>query len=101
MGELINGRTPEDIKKWLNCLAFDCGYDMCGKCEYDELCKYPGTALLYAPDALSLIERLESERDAALNQPCQSKSGCTQEQRKTRIPTVGNGKDRQGAVMAD
>ena len=66
MGELINGRTPEEIKKWLNCLAFDCGYEMCGKCEYDELCKYPGTALLYAPDALALIERLEAEHDTAL-----------------------------------
>lgn len=64
MSEKINGRTAEEIKKWLNCLAFECGCDICGECEYDEFCEYPGTALLYAPKAIALIERLEAERDS-------------------------------------
>ena len=62
MSELINGRTPEAIKdKILWCCSAMC----CGECKYDadgDFCS-SDTVL---KDALALIERLESERDAAL-----------------------------------
>ena len=58
-------KTPEEIKKWLKCLAFDCGFDLCGKCEYDELCIYPDAALRYAPNALAYIEQLEKKVEDA------------------------------------
>lgn len=61
MGELINGRTPEDIKAaFKHCIEpvpYGC-----------EVCPYNETCLEHAPeiDAIALIERLESERDEAL-----------------------------------
>ena len=61
MGELINGRTPEEIKAaFKHCIEpvpYGC-----------EVCPYNETCLEHAPeiDAIALIERLESERDEAL-----------------------------------
>ena len=66
MGELINGRTPEEIKRELRWAVFTCGSINCEDCEYYEsICSHTTDERL-APDALALIERLESERDAAL-----------------------------------
>ena len=61
MGELINGRTPEEIKDALKHCIEPVPYG-CEVCPYNETC------LEHAPeiDALALIELLESERDAAL-----------------------------------
>lgn len=61
MGELINGRTPEEIKAaFKHCIEpvpYGC-----------EVCPYNETCLEHAPeiDAIALIDRLESERDEAL-----------------------------------
>ena len=62
MSELINGRTPEEIKAALcvctsaeACNLYGCYYSADNDCR---------TTLMR--DALALIERLESERDAAL-----------------------------------
>lgn len=57
-------KKPEEIKKWLNCLAFKCDlYHLCGECEYEELCEDPDTAHQYAPNALAYIEQLENQID--------------------------------------
>lgn len=68
MGELINGRTAEDIKSAL----LRCGtYKRCHSEENDD-CPYYVDCLIgirqmkLIKDALALIKRLESERDAAL-----------------------------------
>ena len=67
MTELINGRTPEEIKSELRWAVFTCGSINCEDCEYYEsICSHTTDERL-APDALALIERLESERDAALS----------------------------------
>ena len=69
MGELINGRTPEAIKAGLSCSGSR-GNVKCSECAYcigqfgDEDCNYECDQI--DRDALALIERLESERDAAL-----------------------------------
>lgn len=62
MGELINGRTPEEIKIGLVCEV------SCSKCAYkdhnfmkDNSCSY-----YVERDILAYIEQLEAERDAAL-----------------------------------
>lgn len=61
MGELINGRTPEEIKDALKHCIDPVPYG-CEVCPYNETC------LEHAPeiDAIALIDRLESERDEAL-----------------------------------
>ena len=61
MGELINGRTPEEIKDALKHCIEPVPYG-CEVCPYNETC------LEHAPeiDAIALIYRLESERDEAL-----------------------------------
>lgn len=61
MGELINGRTPEEIKDALKHCIEPVPYG-CDVCPYNETC------LEHAPeiDAIAMIERLESERDEAL-----------------------------------
>lgn len=61
MGELINGRTPEEIKSALKHCIEPVPYG-CEVCPYNETC------LEHAPeiDSIALIERLESERDEAL-----------------------------------
>ena len=61
MGELINGRTPEEIKTALKV----CPEDMndCPLCPYTLSFTCRDSVM---SDAIALIERLESERDAAL-----------------------------------
>lgn len=59
MGDLINGRTPEEIKFALRCKGLE---EECDKCGY----KLVNCGLKCEIDAIALIERLESERDAAL-----------------------------------
>ena len=61
MGELINGRPPEEIKAALKHCIEPVPYG-CEVCPYNETC------LEHAPeiDAIALIDRLESERDEAL-----------------------------------
>lgn len=63
MGELINGRTPEEIKAALEMCSEICfGRSDCPYYDgVNERCQTKLTA-----DALALIERLEAERDAAL-----------------------------------
>lgn len=68
MGELINGKTPEEIKRvleWANC---ECGDLVCEKCQYYESVCTRENFEMIAPDALALIEHLEAERDAALKE---------------------------------
>ena len=62
MGELINGRTPEEIITGLKCEV------TCSKCAYrehnfmkDDSCRY-----YVEQDVIALIQHLEAERDAAL-----------------------------------
>lgn len=60
MGELINGRTPEKILFNIR----ECAYGAClSECPYDGSDDCMEELL---NDALALIERLESERDAAI-----------------------------------
>ena len=69
MEELINGRTPEDIKFGLRCRVI--GDAECSDCAYYGTVLYEIGQREYEcddidRDALDLIESLESERDAAL-----------------------------------
>ena len=61
MGELINGRTPEEIKRGILCSNGCCDCPYAGCISEDETCSE-----YVERDTLALIERLESERDAAL-----------------------------------
>lgn len=64
MSELINGRTPEEIKRGLRC---NMAGQHCNFCSYQIDCiSEDGDPGVINRDALALIERLESERDAAL-----------------------------------
>ena len=66
MGELINGRTPEDLKDAL----MRCGRRHCkaegGDCPYYIDCLVGATRLKLMKDAFDYIRYLESERDAAM-----------------------------------
>lgn len=67
MGELINGRTPEEIKRILRWINFDCADHECDSCPNEDICSLQnGNEEVLAKNALDLIERLEAERDAAL-----------------------------------
>ena len=67
MGELINGRTPEEIKRILRWINFDCADHECESCPNEDICSLQNSNEgVLAKNALDLIERLESERDAAL-----------------------------------
>ena len=65
MDNTINGRTPEEIKKGLECrkqgYAEQCGYG-CSKCDV----YVPGWDLIN--DTLAYIQQLECERDAAVEE---------------------------------
>lgn len=61
MGELINGRTPEEIKAALKHCIEPVPYG-CEACPYNETCLEHELEI----DAIALIDRLESERDEAL-----------------------------------
>ena len=64
MSDLINGRTPEEIKRNLSWLVRcnNCPQNHEYGCDYENRTKECQTT----DDALALIERLEAERDAAL-----------------------------------
>lgn len=67
MGELINGKTPEQVKRILKWISSECGNRDCDHCQYNDICSpQNGRDDIVARDALALIERLEAERDAAL-----------------------------------
>ena len=59
MNNTINGRTPEEIKKGLECCSV---HDKCDKCPYDGM---PCNDLELERDALAYIQQLERERDEA------------------------------------
>ena len=64
--DLINGRTPEEIKRRLEWKMSPCPEAECNECKYFDVCdEYPDEERL-TKDAIAIIERLESERDAAL-----------------------------------
>ena len=63
--EKINGRTPEEIKHVAEWNCYSCGGLECDDCSYLDACTVENRDRA-VPDALALIERLESERDAAL-----------------------------------
>ena len=65
MGDLINGRTPEEIKHVAEWNCYSCGGLECDDCSYLDACTVENRDRA-VPDALALIEHLESERDAAL-----------------------------------
>lgn len=62
--DLINGRTPEEIKRWVD------GRATCNTCpkEHEVGCEYGERTedCQMSIDTIAYIERLESERDAAL-----------------------------------
>lgn len=68
MTELINGRTPEEIKLALEWATCACGNLVCEECQYYEsVCSHENFERI-APDALALIEHLEGKRDALLKE---------------------------------
>ena len=62
MATTINGRTPEEIKRGLECCSVD-GLS-CSNCSYCVSCDADIHAL--ERDALAYIQQLERERDAAV-----------------------------------
>ena len=65
MDGLINGRTPEEIKRVLEWSIFSCVCLDCDVCIYNDVCSRENEGRLTS-DALALIQHLEAERDAAL-----------------------------------
>lgn len=62
MTDTINGRTPEEIKKGMECC---CTEDLhCSGCNYCNICDIDVHAI--DRDALAYIQQLERERDAAV-----------------------------------
>ena len=61
MSDLINGKTPEDIKRRLQCAIFDCSDISCDECQYPDVCASTISSIC-AEDALALIECLESQQ---------------------------------------
>lgn len=61
MGELINGRTPEEIKRGIKCHVSwgDCSTE----CPYDDVRNKPAHECIQSmtKDALALIEHLEAK----------------------------------------
>lgn len=68
MIELINGKTPEEIKSALSrCGTYNrCRSEKNGDCPYYVDCLIGIHRMKPMKDALAMIERLEAERDAAL-----------------------------------
>lgn len=61
MGDLINGRTPEEIKRVLEWSNFSCGGLDCDVCAYSDVCSRANEGRL-ASDALALIKHLEAKQ---------------------------------------
>ena len=64
MTNKINGRTPEEIKRGLECCNADVCYKVQGECPYDRIST---CVRLMCADTLAFIRQLERERDAAVN----------------------------------
>ena len=67
MTNLINGRTPEEIKHVAEWNCYSCGGLECDDCSYLDACTIENRDRA-VPDALALIEHLEAERDALLKE---------------------------------
>ena len=64
----INGRTPEEIKKGLECCNT---FNACSSCPYEHIVDTEhgwGCVVIRNADTLALIQQLERERDAAVEQ---------------------------------
>jgi len=73
MTTTINGRTPEEMKKGLEC-CFPCEEPDCLECPYRGVASCAGTRM---DDTLAYIQQLERERDAAIKDiRAASLSGC-------------------------
>ena len=61
MTDKINGRTPEEIKRGMEC----CSIDDCNMCPYEENCFSDDEELCESMvvDAIALTQQLEAERD--------------------------------------
>jgi hypothetical protein len=59
--ELINGRTPEEIKHVTEWACFSCGGLECDECEYRDACTIENRDRA-VPDALALIQHLEAQQ---------------------------------------
>lgn len=67
MTTTINGRTPDEIKKGLECCIANNGRAVCGKCPYSrDGGPYLGCMYINSKDTLAYIQQLERERDAAV-----------------------------------
>ena len=61
-------KTPEEIKKGLECCAENCNAESCGNtCSYRYGVCYPDSNIEVRRDALAYIQQLEAERDAAVD----------------------------------
>ena len=60
MGDLINGRTPEEIKHVAEWNCYSCGGLECDDCSYLDACTIENRDRA-VPDALALIEHLEAK----------------------------------------
>ena len=68
MADLINGRTPEEIKRVLVWANYSRGCLECDDCSYQDVCSHENERRAVS-DALAYIERLETKlarRDALL-----------------------------------
>ena len=61
MPDLINGRTPEEIKRRMKCASFDCGAIDCDDCECSDLCKSLDV-FGDSANALAYIQHLEAQQ---------------------------------------
>lgn len=69
MKDKINGRTPEEIKKGLDCCIYET--DDSSLVDHCRVCPYQPTGLCIRTllkDALAYIQQIERERDAAVEQ---------------------------------
>ena len=66
MTNTINGRTPEEIKRGLECCN---SFNACQKCPYEKAADTEhgwGCVVIRNADTLAYIQQLERERDAAV-----------------------------------
>ena len=60
MGDLINGRTPEEIKHVLAWANYSCGGLDCDDCSYQDVCSHENERRAVS-DAIAYIDRLETK----------------------------------------
>lgn len=79
MNNKINGRTPEEIKKGLECCNT---FNACSSCPYEHIVDTEhgwGCVVIRNADTLALIQQLERERDAAVDEIFKMCSNCKHE----------------------